>query len=315
MPKELTVVTDMKAAEVSLVKQGANRKKRFPIFKSEESMNPEILKAVLETEVDVEKQLEEIFAKAELTDKGKAAAAAAVRLLNSFKDELPPGIIDKLVSISGVKGEADKAKNPMEDEEEMEAKKAKAKKAKKAEDEEDEDSKKPPFLKSGDGEGEAMSEDMKKELAERDTQLEELRKQNETFQAQLTKEKDARELSEWIEKARAELAHYPGKSVEEMGAMLKGLNDMDQSVAVAQFESMKAASLAMKDNAILKNAGGMGGGGANDSAMAKIEKAAEGIIEKSSTIVTKQQAIAKALDMNPELYSAYLADNPKQTEA
>lgn len=313
--KELTAVTNMRAAEVSLVKRGANQKKRFPLFKSEESnMDNEILEAVLKTEVDEESELSELLEKAGLSDKGKSAAQAAVRLLSSFKDELPPGIVEKLTALAGIK------KQPMDEDEEkkplfpdMKDKDA----VKKWLEDAPEDLQKmfgdTLDPDDADEKGEEMSEDIKKQLEARDSQLVELRKQNEEFQKSLQIERDARELSVWVEKAKAELSHYPGKSADELGAMLKTLHDTDPKIAADQFAQMKTASEALKESALLKSAGAAGGQVSGGSAWDKIEKMADGYIEKSSVNLNKSQAIAKVLDMNPELYSEYLAENPKQT--
>ena len=298
MDKPLTAVTSMEASEVSLVDKGANRKKRFPIFKSEERMDSEILKAVLETEVDGEKRLAELLAKAELSDKGQAAVQAAVRLLSSFKDELPEGVMGMLQEAAGLPSEApeandaEKTEDGKEDEEPEEAAAGDAEKA--------------------ETEDEAMSEDIKKELEVRDLQLVELKKQNEEFQKSLKVERDARELAVWVDKAKADLSHYPGKSSDELGAMLKTLHDTAPEIAQAQFEQMKVASEALKESTLLKSAGASGGSVSGGSAWDKIEKLADGYIEKAENGTDRATAIAKVLEMNPDLYSAYLQENPKQ---
>jgi hypothetical protein len=314
MAKDLTKITNMKAAEVSLVKRGANQKKRFPLFKSEDQgMDQEILDAVLKTEVDEEAQLSDLFEKAELSDKGKSAAMAAVRLLSSFKDELPPGMVDKLSAIAGIKKEPampeDEDKKPtFPDFKNKEA-------VKKWADEMPEDLKKS-ILEPADPdtvEGEEMSEDIKKQLEARDLQLTELKKQNEEFQKSLKTERDARETELWIQKAKAELSHYPGKSAEDLGKMLKSLHDVNPEIAIEQFTQMKTASEALKESSLLKSAGVAGGDTSGGSAWKKIEKIASNLMEKADTTFTKSQAINKALEMNPELYADYLAEHPKQT--
>ena len=155
-------------------------------------MDSEILKAVLETEVDGEKRLAELLAKAELSDKGQAAVQAAVRLLSSFKDELPVGIMAKLQEAAGLpseapEGAADDAEKAEPTDEKEKPEEAAAGDAEKAETED-----------------EAMSEDIKKELEVRDLQLVELKKQNDEFQKSLKVERDARELAVWVDKAKAD---------------------------------------------------------------------------------------------------------------
>ena len=307
MSKPLTAVTSMTAAEVSLVDRGANQKKRFPLFKSEDLMDKDILKAVLETEVDGEAQLADILAKSELTDAGKAAATATVRLFSSFKKELPAKLIDQLAIASGIK-KAEDAENEEELDETAKAKK-KADDAAKAKGDEEEEEAADAAKAKGD---EEMSDDIRKQLETRDVQLVELRKQNEEFQKSLKVERDARELAVWVAKAKADLSHYPGKNADELGAMLKTLHDTSPEIANAQFDQMKVASESLKESSLLKSAGAAGGGVSGGSTWDKIEKLADGYIEKAATNMTKAQAISKVIEMNPEMYSAYLNENPKQ---
>jgi len=101
MTKQLTELTELQALEVSLVDAGANLKKRFPVFKKEKNMDAEILKAVLETEVDEEAKLSEWLEKAKLSDKGQAAVKSVLRMLSAYKDELPKDVLDALASTVG----------------------------------------------------------------------------------------------------------------------------------------------------------------------------------------------------------------------
>ena len=75
---------------------------------------------------------------------------------------------------------------------------------------------------------------------------------------------------------------------------------------------MKVASESLKESSLLKSAGAAGGGVSGGSTWDKIEKLADGYIEKAATNMTKAQAISKVIEMNPEMYSAYLNENPKQ---
>lgn len=96
MPKKgLTSLSDYEVDEVSVVGRGANRKKRFPVTKAAEANMQDVLKAVLETETDLEANIEEVF-KTALSDKGKDAMRGAVRLLNAFRDEMPDDVMSGL---------------------------------------------------------------------------------------------------------------------------------------------------------------------------------------------------------------------------
>jgi hypothetical protein len=313
--KELTALTGLKAAEVSLVTRGANRKKRFPIFKTEESMDmQEILKAVLETETDGEAELDAVLKEAKVSDKGQGAAKGALRILQAFKDEMPKDVLAKLASIAGY---TEKAKKP---EDEMMNGKDKMKTKKKGESEEDDEYGYPDATSKKVKKGlESLPEDVRKDVeglfkAQTD-ELEALRKQNDEVQKSLKAERDARELESWVEKAKTELSHFPGQSAEEMGKTLKGLADINPELAKKQFEQMKAASAAIKKSSMFSEGGiptnpNMGGGGG--SAWDQITKMADGIVEKSDKPMSREKAMAQVMKNHPDLYQRYLSEHPQQ---
>ncbi len=292
MKKELTAVRDMQPFEVSLVKRGANKKRPFPMFKSEEYMDiEEILKAVLETETDGESELEELL-KAGVSEKGVAAAKSALRILQAFKDELPKDVLDKLGAIAGMENQKDDKKpdykypEPMKKVEQLEG----------------------------------LPEEIKKQvelvLKSRDDEIDAVRKQNDSITKALQAERDARDLAVWVEKARSELSHFPGKSADEMGKILKSLHDVDPELAKSQFEQMQSASELIKKSQLLTNTNTVAiGGSSSSSAWDQIEKLADGLVQKSDTLMSKSKAIAQVMEVRPDLYSQYLRDNPSQTQA
>jgi hypothetical protein len=294
--KGLTTLLDLNAKEVSLVDAGANLKKRFPVFKKKESvMNEEILKAVLQTEVDEEARLEGWFSKAKLSDKGKDALKGALRLLSGYKDELPADTMDKLAELAGYpapKEEKTKKGCGESDEEDLPPKEEKTKMKKALDD--------PEFA--------AVFKAQQDELAA-------LKSVNENVTKALKVEKDKRELNEWTQKAREELSHFPGKSSEELGVMLKALSDQNLESAKAQFDLLKAASEAMKTSSILKEAGQFNGGDSKPtSAWVGIEAIAKDLVLKSADrSFTREKAIELTLQRDPELYNRYLSENPAQS--
>jgi hypothetical protein len=301
--KALTSLENFKAGEVSIVDRGANKKKRFPIFKQEKDpMSQEemetILKAVLETEIDEEKTLEEMIAKASISEKGKSAAKAALRILSGFKDEMPPDLLKALGELTGV----GKACAPDHTELEEKVKKLETENAE---------------LK----EGEAVdkSEDVKevvevpeaiqKRFDDLEAENKALKESNEAITKALTDQKEAAELATWEAKAKAELAYYPGKSFEEIAKSLHELAKVNAELAENHFVTMKAASDALKESEVFKSAGNRGQT-TEGSAMAKIEKMASDILANSSDLnMTKEKAIAKVLRDRPDLYDADLAEN------
>ena len=316
--KQLTSLEDPQWSELSLVKRGANKKKRFPITKGEETMVTleEILKAVLEGEIESEEKLEEIFKAAKVSDKGVAAAKGALRLLEAFKDELPAGIMAKLAKVAGMKAEDEEDEKPgfmfpdkakkAEVDEWLEAMPEELRKQFTPIEDEPEDQ---------DMDTKNLPEEVQAILKAREDELEELKKTNEQIAKDLSDAKDERELASWMAKAEKECSHFPGKSVEEMAKMLKSLNDVNPGMAQAQFESMKAASDALKTSTLLKESGAGGGSVGGGDAWSQIEKLAEGLVEKSDDLdLTKEKAVNRVLesDRGQALYKQYLEENPQQ---
>jgi hypothetical protein len=247
----MDALVDLKTFEITLCRAGKNEKKRFPIFKSKEyGMDiQEVVKAVIGTETDGEKAIDDL----KLSEKGTAAAKAIYRIQKGFADELP---------------KADPKPEPP----------------------------KAPVMAP---EVEAIFKAQKDEL--------------ETVKKSLKDETDKRQMAEWVEKTRTDLSHFPGKSTEEIAKMLKDLNDLNPTMAQAQFESMKAASAAIKNGAVLKSQGGRGEP-VDNSAEIQIDKLALTLVEKSAdNKLTKEQAVAKVIAQNPALYEQYLNEHSKQT--
>jgi phage-related protein len=290
MTKKLTALPELEVAEISTVKRGANQKSRFPITK-EEGMDQEILKAVLETEAENEKELDELLAVAKASDKGASAAKSALRILQAFKDEMPEGVMNALQKVAGI-GPKEKAKKETDEEEEVMETKVK----------------KGEVVTMSDGtQVPAVEDKSEKILKAQADQIAVLTKQ-------LEEQKDQRELDTWIAKAEKDLANFPGMSFEEMGKQLKSLSDIGPEVAQKQFDSMKAASDALKESEIFKEAGKKNTNDPGD-AWTQIVKLADGLVEKSDDVnFTQAQAMAKVLETErgSKLYSDYLDQNPAQ---
>lgn len=294
MPKDLTELKDLKTHEVSLVDKGANKKKRFPIFKQESQMKDDIMKAVLNTEVEGEADLQEFIKKSELDENGTQAVTGALRILSSFKDKLPTDTLSTLATVAGYDEPVAKAKEPVppkeedkEDEEEMEMKKSL----------------------------EGMPEEVQKRFEEITKSHEEITKAQadkiESLEKSLKAEQDRRDLESWVTKAKEELSGIPNKTPAELGETLKKLADVDKDLAESQFKTLKEAADTIKQGALFKEIGGRGMDVAG-SAMEKVNKKAQALIEKSEGL-TKEQAIAKVLESDSTLYAQYNEENPAQS--
>jgi len=316
----INLLTNVKTAKVSLVRRGAN-KRRFALFKSENEMDPEmqeLFEAILEVEAEDEGKLEEIFKQAKLSPKAQNAVKGALRLLNAYKDEAGIGdVAGKLAGLVGyVASKKQKAKTKEEEEaerkkEEEAAKKQKNKKKYKypmtkaleslPEDRRDELE---PIVKALD---EAYAEQIEKADAERKDAEERADK----IEKSLKEERDTRQLQEWIAKSDTDLSHYPGANAEELGAQLKKLHDVDADLAQKEFERMKAASDAIKQSDLLKEAGG--NRAPTGSAYQKIQELTKAKIQKSAGKMTEQRAEVEIMNEHPKLYEKYLEENPAQS--
>jgi len=253
----------------------------------------EILEAVLKTEVDEESQLSEWIAKAKVSEKGIAALKSALRILSAYKDELPKDALDKLAAAAGYPAPL-KAKGKKEDEEGGMDKKVKKEEAVSSE----------------------ISPETQAIFKAQEVEINALKERNAEIQKALHEEKTRRELETWIAKAKEELAYYPGKSSQELGEQLQKMHAVDPALAANQFEMMKLASNALKESAILKERGSMGSGSLTGSAWEQITKLADGLIEKSADLkITKEKAVAKVLELRPDLYQSYLEEHPRQAAA
>ncbi|NIQ91030.1 MAG: hypothetical protein GWM98_04775 [Nitrospinaceae bacterium] len=309
----------MLAGEIGLVKRGANKKKRFPITKSEDNMDmTEAIKVVLESEAEGEEELDKVLKALDLSEQGMAAAKGAHRLLKAFEDELPAGLVDKLAELAGMKKQKEK-----EMDEEYKYPEAKKDEIKKWFEGIPDEVKKfvkfeepvEPVQKGLEDMDEESKSKVEEILKSRDDKISELEKKNEELEKSQKAERDERELKDWIAKAEKDLSHYPGKSIEELGKDLKKLHDFDPDMATVQFEQMKTASETIKKSALLSEVGNKFPDmvGAGKSAWDEIVKLAESEIQKSDDLkFSREHAIKKVIEARPDLYNRYLEEHPDQ---
>lgn len=275
---QITSLESIHPIDVSLVRHGANLQKRFSVTKSirEETQmsDNEILNAVLDTEQDGEKQVDEILKAAGCDDeKVKAAAKAMYRLGAAYKKEMPKGLLAHLKKISGMEP-----------------------------DDEDEE---------GDTEEKGK---MKKAAVEFETVIKAQNDQIDVLKKSLKQVTDNAELLSWTAKAEKELRHYPGKTFSEMGAMLKAIAEVDAKQSQAMFDTMKVASDAMakaivpaSDLAMKAEQPNSAFGKLQAFANGLVEKSAS-----DAKPMTPAAAFVRAVEMKPELYEAYLNEHPAQ---
>jgi len=277
---------DLDAVEVSLVPRGANKKK-FLIFKEDDSPMEEILKAVLETELDDENKVEEVLKAAKLSGKAQNAVKGALRLLNAYKDELPKDIMKTLAELAGYGYPAptEKAKD-------------------KDKDKEKEKYGYPAPTKKEDGSYDfsGIPEEVRPAVEALWKEQQEAVKKAEKLEKVLKEERDKQLRKEFIQKAADEFANLPTKP-EEFGLVLKGLAEKAPEEYAKLEGVLKAANEAIEKGALFAEIG-RGGMPAGDSAVAKVEAMAAGLVQKDANL-SRMDALAKVLAENPQLYEQY----------
>jgi len=265
---------------VSLVKNGANRK-RFAITKAEtmDAEAIEVLKAILEeTELTDEAALDAVL-KAKLGEKQANAVKGAMRLLNAFKDDAAvKALLDHMTELVGTPSSADKNKPEKGEETPMDKNKvtkicdlsAYAASVQKA-------------LENVPEEQRAMfggvlqaiwkeADDRAKQADEKVAKAEERATNTEEI---LKAERDNRLTKEFISKAERDFASIPGKA-EELGPVLKALNDLDPKLCEQIQGVLKGANDLLKESKAFSELGRSGSAGLNGgTAWEAMQKAAQ----------------------------------------
>ncbi|MGB9886746.1 MAG: hypothetical protein ACPLRW_07110 [Moorellales bacterium] len=256
----------------------------------------EILKAVLETELDNEKKVDEVLKAAKLSEKAQNAVKGALRLLNAYKDELPKDCMRMMAELAGYgyPEPAEKAKDKGEDEKKKKEKYGYPAPTKKAD---------------GSLDFSNIPEEVRPMIEALWKEHEEAVKKAQELEQVLKAEREERLRKEYVQKAATEFANLPIKP-EEFGLVLKGLAEKAPEEYAKLEGVLKAANEAIEKGALFAEIGRSGGlvGG---SAMAKIEEVAKSLVQKDASM-TKEQAIAKALELHPELYTEYLQETQRR---
>ncbi|MBC7340959.1 MAG: hypothetical protein H5U02_00635 [Clostridia bacterium] len=255
----------------------------------------EILKAILETELEDEAKVEEVLKAQKLSEKAAGAVKGALRLLNAYKDELPADIIKTLAGLAGYGYPAPENKADDKDKQGDKGKKDKYGY--------------PPPVKKEDGSlnFEGVPEEVRPMLEQIWKEHEAAVKKAEELEKVLKEERDRQRVKEFVAKAASEFANLPGAKAEEFGPVLKGIAEKAPEEWQKLEGVLKAADQAIRKGMLFAEMGrsGIAAGG---SAVAKIEGIAKSLVEKDASRLTMAQAITKALEMHPELYEEYLAE-------
>ena len=302
MGKKKTVnrLSDLSIHEVSLVKRGANKRK-FLLYKTEDreelmkAFLDQILKSGLTDEKQIDEKINEVFPES-LIEKGEkrdnfiSAVKGTMRLVNTLKGDLPEEKITELMTL--LSGNVEKTvKTPT------------------ATTSKDGTVTTEPTVTTPEGivskEGKVKTPVTEKTPEEILKAHDTLMKKNEDLEKIIKDEREIRLKKEFADKAAA-FKNIPGEKADLAHVMKTASETMDKET-YDKFEGLlKGADAALKESALLKEAGTTGGSDAGADAWDKIEKAAVEM-RKADPKLSNAQAIDKVMKEQPSLYEEYKA--------
>lgn len=295
-------LSDIETNEVSLVPKGANNRKFFLVKSADgdhvvraEEIIKELLKQPAEKIEEVCKNLEPAV---------KEALSAAFKLMQVVRDSVPEETINKLLSELNLGGS-----EPKEGEKQMPETKADATKKGAPEGDqanlEAQGAAKNTPAPEGDKAADVNKEAQKVEALMKENA--DLRKSHEELQKKFSESENARLTKEFVEKA-SEFKNL-GIEANEFGPVLKTINEASTEAYDKVMGVLKAADKQLGESKVFESAGS-DSKVAKSGAWDKIEKLAEGMVEKSTDGLTHAQAIDRVLksDEGKKLYNEYMKE-------
>lgn len=286
-------LSDIQPGEVSLVHRGANSR-RWALAKADETIVDDTIVGILEKAHDDEAALIAELEKAGSDEETVKAAVGAFRLLKSVQAELPEAAAELLGAAPAAPAPEPTPAAPVAKEDKDMPEGVPVQKDDGSWDlsgvPEEQRAGLEVILKAHDSEITGLRSELATE-----------REQREEATAIAKAERERRETAEFIAKAE-ELEHIP-LAAGEFGPVLKEISELVPAETFEKLETvLKGANAALEQSDLFRELGAGGTGGSD--AETRIEKAAEQLRE-SDPDLTKEQAIAKALEQNPDLYVAY----------
>lgn len=293
------VLTDLDVAEVSLVKKPAN-KRAFLLFKQldegGEERVPDLKEKLIElitseAPLELEEKLELIEGQEGLTEECREIVKEVVKVLRAYKADLPEDILEVIAELAELKlpERIVDQKPRAEEEEKIEIMAGFPRPIKKADGSYD--------LSGVPKEQRAIVEALWKQAERADQLAKELRE-----------EKELRIRKEFEERAK-QFDNLP-ISAEELGRILQAFHEKAKEEYDKIERLLRAVNEALGQSEILKEFGSSYNG-SSGGAWTKIEKLAQGLIQKDANL-TKEKAISIVLEANPQLYAEYLAEQQRK---
>jgi len=293
------VLTDLDVAEVSLVKKPAN-KRAFLLFKQldegGEERVPDLKEKLIElitseAPLELEEKLELIEGQEGFTEECREIVKEVVKVLRAYKADLPEDILEVIAELAELKlpERIVDQKPRAEEEEKIEIMAGFPRPIKKADGSYD--------LSGVPKEQRAIVEALWKQAERADQLAKELRE-----------EKELRIRKEFEERAK-QFDNLP-ISAEELGRILQAFHEKAKEEYDKIERLLRAVNEALGQSEILKEFGSSYNG-SSGGAWTKIEKLAQGLIQKDANL-TKEKAISIVLEANPQLYAEYLAEQQRK---
>ena len=274
---EVFELSDLDVFEVSLVPRGANNKKFFMVKNEEGGFNMfyEVLKELLEVEIENEKEVDKILKDYNVNEDGIEPTKALIKILKSYREEFPDNYLELVGSLCGFNS------------------------SKKIE-----DSKKDVnLINKEDISKLEVNDEIKKSLEVLFKQNEEISKQNDLLKKEIEKEKDLKLINEYIGICK----EFDCLNInnEEFGKVLKEVSSVNKENVDKIIEVLKSANELVKKGDVFKEVGSSSYS-ESSSAWDKIEKCAVEIMENEK--VSKEVALTRAMERNSDLYDEYVKE-------
>jgi len=274
------ILRNLKPYEVSIVGIPANKRK-FLILKSGKEVlgMEEILKTIFETPLDNEEEIREKLQKEELDKNVVDVIIAVLKLLEAYKDSLPPDVLARIATLAGYAYGYPPPTEKAEEKEETEE-----------------------VSKGEDNviDLESLPENVKPMVEKLWKEHEEVVKKAQELEKALKAEQEERKKLEFINKAK-QFKHIPMKP-EELGVMLKSLSETNEEMYNKFVQLLTSLDNQIEQSGLFKEIGKSGEAPA--TAWGKIEAMANELVQKG-VVKTKEQGVKKVLEENPELYDEY----------
>jgi flagellar biosynthesis GTPase FlhF len=309
---ETTDLEDLDVLEVSLVKRGAN-KKRFALWKNEGETVRDLTAAILAAPGDNDPELSKEMVTKGISKEARATIQDAVKLLSAVKEEMTGGLYKQIQSALGLKGlEEDKPEEKQEEAappdqvpEEEKAEEAPppppppTEEEKAEEETEEEKAAKAEAALSKLSEGAPLQKSGNPQIVALFKQVADLERINKAH------ESEKRE-KEFVAKAQADFSTVPGATPEEVGIMLRDLDDLNPAIAQRVEVVLKASNAFVKNSGLIGEVGSSQSGQGNPFVKGSdFDNQIEGLAKQRVAKTGEVYAVAyeKVLGENADLYS------------